>query len=777
MKRFIVKIILILLPALMAAQDVEIKGSVYDVKSGQKLSGVRVSVPRLGLVAFSDTAGAFFLKGPLGTQAELFFDLQGYETFNQVVTLFIGIPNDYIIYMKAKDAVKLPVFEVIDSAIYAATYKATILKLDEIEQTYVRDVGELLRTVPNVSGIRRGGAHIDPVIRGFKYSQLNVVLNGAQAVEGGCPNRMDPATSRADADDIERIEVYKGPYALRYGASLGGTVNIVMKQPEPFDTAGVKIKGTRGYEAQMNGHKEHISISGGNKNAFAMLSGGRMNYGNYIDGNGNYVKSAFSKFNYSAKIGGDYKNKYHFLFGITQSHHAVLFPALPMDESDDNSTLTYAEYRYIPQRDVLKSVIAKAYISDVHHIMDNKLRPVSDTVVAISDVVALTTGAKLESMLSLFKGGLLLGLDYQKREKDGERIKNMVMQPTLPIKTENLWNEAQIENSAFYAEYSRKAGSIDFVLSARYDYNRAWSDTIKLIGTPGQTLLNNTDTRSAYHNVSYSGGLKKSFENGFGLGFSAGRVSRSPDMLERFIILLPVGYDFYDYLGNPSLKPEINNQADIVFNYAHKLVGVFEVNLFTAYVQDFIYGKIVPPSEQLPLTQFVKGVKRFENGPDVSISGFELAWNTPEQSRIKARLTAAYSYGIVTESVKHIVTQTENYQVTIANDALNEIPPFETNLDVMYPLFKGKLTPGVSLRYVTSQNHVSEAFAEEPTPAFMLLNCNLNYTFNKYLSLYAGVKNVFDTPYYEHLNRRVANTIGKLFEPGRVVYGSLVVKF
>jgi len=40
---------------------------------------------------------------------------------------------------------------------------------------------------------------------------------------------------------------------------------------------------------------------------------------------------------------------------------------------------------------------------------------------------------------------------------------------------------------------------------------------------------------------------------------------RSPDMVERYVTLLPVGFDKFDYLGDPQLKPEVNNQADIVF--------------------------------------------------------------------------------------------------------------------------------------------------------------------------------------------------------------------
>jgi len=96
-----------------------------------------------------------------------------------------------------------------------------------------------------------------------------------------------------------------------------------------------------------------------------------------------------------------------------------------------------------------------------------------------------------------------------------------------------------------------------------------------------------------------------------------------------------VGYDFYDYLGNPQLKPEINNEADIIVKYSHEKAGSAEINLFGAYVQDFIYGKIVPPSEQLPLTQFVKGVKRFENGADAILISTIISHNDVHRKNMR----------------------------------------------------------------------------------------------------------------------------------------------
>ena len=49
----------------------------------------------------------------------------------------------------------------------------------------------------------------------------------------------------------------------------------------------------------------------------------------------------------------------------------------------------------------------------------------------------------------------------------------------------------------------------------------------------------------------------------FSLSLSAGRGTRFPDMVERYIVALPVGYDNFEYIGNPQLEPETNNEIDL----------------------------------------------------------------------------------------------------------------------------------------------------------------------------------------------------------------------
>jgi iron complex outermembrane receptor protein len=259
------------------------------------------------------------------------------------------------------------------------------------------------------------------------------------------------------------------------------------------------------------------------------------------------------------------------------------------------------------------------------------------------------------------------------------------------------------------------------------------------------------------------------------MGLILGRGVRSPDMSERYIILLPVGYDPYDYLGNPQLKPEANNEADLKVEYKNGSIGHFNFVTFFSYVQDYILGRYVPPSEVKPQTPGVLGVKEFYNEDYVFLYGFEFAYMSPDRFDWSLNGNIAYTAGINPGATALVV---EDGQVVgeeiISNDPLPEIPPLEGNVSLGYRFFDNKLIPELRARFVASQNKISSSYDEKSTPGFITAGFKLSYHFNEYLDVHGGVNNIFNKAYYEHLNRRIIGTKQNLYEPGRVFYINLV---
>ncbi len=679
-----------------------------------------------------------------------------------------------------QDTIKLTPFEVRDSILKKVPYLECKILKEQLDGEDIRDVGDYLRTIPNVSGVRKGGVSVDPVIRGFKFSQLNVILDGGVRVENGCPNRMDPVSSHVEAEDIENIEVVKGPFMLKYGPALGGVINLVSKKPHPYEKFEIHADALYGFETNWNGQREHISVYGGNKKIYFLLTGGYRDYGNYQSGNSDghdtTFNSSFRKYNYGAKLGYSPKKNHSIMLSYNEIHgRDVLYPALPMDEKSDDTRMIALDYNVVDLSSIIKSLDVKIYYSDVDHVMDNSHRAGWDSKQMVSVVDASNIGGRAEMGMQIKKHKIFVGLDYENIYKDGARTMTMLMMGTTTVKKANLWKEAKTQNIGLFAEYKTLFSSWELDAALRLDYNTANSeDTLKLIKNEVEYF---NDLPSNYLNFSFSLGITKEIASGLYVSLALGRGTCSPNMLERFIKLMSVGYDNFDYLGNPQLKPEKNNEADLTLKYVNDKIGSFYLNGFYSYVQDYIGAVMLPSSVIMPQTAGVLGVKQFINVKSVGFTGVEFGYTTAEKYKWGGSIVAAYTYGYIPTVTKYIVTGgSVTGDTVLKNDALSEIPPLETTVSFFYKFLKGKLVPKISARIVADQRHVSEASYEPYTPGFALLNFSVKYNIVKYVSVAAGVNNMFDRAYYEHLNRKIIGTTGKLYEPGRVFYINVNVK-
>ena len=635
-----------------------------------------------------------------------------------------------------------------------------------------RDVGDFLRSIPNVSGIRKGGGAIDPVVRGFKFSQLNVVLDGGMKIENGCPNRMDPVSSHVETEELSLIDVVKGPYLLNYGPALGGVINLQTEDPHPYPKFEIHGNAMFGYETNWDGAKEYFSIYGGNSKIYFRASGGYRKYGDYKSGNSNgestSYHTSFTKYNYGAKMGYAISQKQNILLSYNESHgRDVMFPALTMDEKSDDTRMMSMDYAARNLSNVIKTLDIKLYRTNVNHLMDNSNRETWNTKQMVADVDAVNTGGKAIVGMKVMDHSLFAGMDFENIYKDGLRTMTMQMMGGTSTKNFNLWNKAIIQNTGLFAGYNTTLSSFAIDAAIRMDINKADSEDTLVLIKNGVEYFNKT--ASQYFNLSANFGLTYYITSNFSVSLAGARGTRSPNMLERYIKLLTVGFDSYDYLGNPRLKPETNNEVDLTFKFTNQKLGNMYVNGFYSYVKDYISAKMLPSSVITPATLGAPGVKQFVNVENARFTGFEFGYTSPQEYKFGMSVVAALTYGRIPEVTKHIITSGQVTGDTILkNDALPEIHPFETTISMNYSLLKGKLIPKISYRFVAAQHHVSEAFYEPETPGFSLLNFSVSYNASKNISINAGVNNIFDVSYYEHLNRKIVGSTAKLYEPGRM---------
>jgi len=650
----------------------------------------------------------------------------------------------------------------------------------DVELRPEKDLGEYLRGINNISCIRKGGTALDPVMRGFRFGQLNIQADGGLKIEGGCPNRMDPATSHLELEDVDEVTVTKGPYSFTRGPVLGGLISLNTGMPEYHPRFTTSVKAVKGYESNGDGNKEYLRLKGGFKQVFYRFSGSKKTQGNYETGAGDRVLSSFEKAGYKLQAGlVSWKKQAIILNYQNIFDRNTKYPSLPMDSREDDAKLASVDYIYENRESFIRKAYLKMYHSGVMHRMDNKERSNADTAVAVTKVDAANAGFRAEVLVGAGGGLLTAGLDGEKVTKNGARIKYIISQPTLPIKTEQVWKDAEIRNTGVYAEYHRTAGRLDLSASARYDFNASSSGPILISYGPAIPAYEygEDSIRAEYGNVSMGAGGVYRIGDRWSVAVSLGRGVRSPDAVERFIILLPIGYDRFDYLGNPRLEPEVNYQSDITLKYVHPGWGSLLLNGFFSYVENYISGTRLPPALVMPLSSNVIGVKQFRNTRGAILRGMEFNYTSPPKKACSIKLDAAFTYGTLRESVRYVLDEQGEVvgEETVKNDAVTEIPPLETSLTGNVRLIRDKLSSQARIRFVAPQNHVSSSQDERTSEGFITADLSMVYTFSPALSVNFGVSNLFNANYYEHLNRNILGSMESLYEPGRNFFINLIL--
>lgn len=149
----------------------------------------------------------------------------------------------------------------------------TVLDSALIKASGARDIPELLRLVPGMMIGYRNGNQATVNYHGTNATEarrLQVLVDGRSVYHPGLAN-VDWSDIPVALEDIERIEVFRGPNTVSYGANaLMGVINILTRAPA--DSQGTRLKTTQG---QRGIHDWYASqgLAWGNSHTRLSLSG------------------------------------------------------------------------------------------------------------------------------------------------------------------------------------------------------------------------------------------------------------------------------------------------------------------------------------------------------------------------------------------------------------------------------------------------------------------------------------------------------------------------
>lgn len=628
----------------------------------------------------------------------------------------------------------------------------------EYQDRLEHDTASILNQTPAFNSIRKGGNYgFDPVFRGFKYDQLNVVMNGAQSATAACPNRMDPPTSQMAPNMMDRIEILKGPHALRFGTGLGATINFIPAKLRFSSKLDFYGRLSSGYASNGNIMRGESQFGLSSKKYDISFFGSWSQGDDYTTGNNETVQADFSRGSFGTNIGFKLASNQQLRLSATYNRaRDADFPALPMDLREDDTWLFNARHDIHFEGKKLQSWNTTIFGSFVDHLMNNLIKPLDSRMLnAYTFATTYNYGGRTEGFWKLSNGKVYAGVDLRVEGAEGTRVREFLMGPMAGnTEEDNAWQDGRISKTGFFAEYQINGNMFNYIASGRLQINTAKVDD------PAQQFTQvNPKTKVTQVNPSLSLGILKNFGSKIQAGLWLARAQRSGSLIERYINFFPVGQDPFEMLGNPQLASEVNYQADLTSKWRANEKSVINIDIFAAYLQDYISSVIETNlSPRLPMSP---GVRKFMNIEEVFKTGFEVSWDQVLFAGLSHSMSIAYTYG----------------QDLERDEPLPEIAP----LDIRYALYgsylKDRLRPEVVFNYVAEQSRVSDEFGETVTPLFSLLDIKIGYQIKSGLSVNVGINNLLDEDYFEHLSRSVRGTNAPIFAPGRNLFINLNYSF
>ena len=594
------------------------------------------------------------------------------------------------------------------------------------------DGGSYLKNIPGFALSRKGGTDGDPALRGLGGSRLNILLDDSYIL-GGCGQRMDPPTAYVYPESYDQITVLKGPQSVRYGASVAGTVRFE-RETERFAESGVRGSGSL-LMGSFGRNDQRFDVAGGNPNGYLRAIGTRSDANNYDDGNGDEVHSFYTRWSGTALAGWtpDEDTRLELSYDASDGEAAYADRDKDGVEFDrDSYSIEFSKDNLSP---LVDGVEVKAYRNYIDHVMDNFTLRDPDGMKSVMNPDRLTRGARTE--IRLAPGAdttIMAGLDYQENEHTARMAMAPGSDPDPDIDAKSRNDKASFQKLGVFAEVEHDLDLSNRLLAGlRVDESEAEAELGSGYGgaDPGDT---DEDTNTSGF-VRWEHDMAQSPSTVY---VGLGRAERSPDFWERDRVF--------------DLETEKETQLDVGWSIRGARTQA-TVSVFYADIADYI--------------QIVNDGGSAENIDATTYGG---------EADVTYRLTDTWALN-GTLAYVHGENDTDG-------DPLAQMPPLEGSLGLNYD--DGTYSAGMLVRAVDEQDRVDEGSGTiygtdiGETPGFAVVSVNGGYRTAQGLKLTAGIDNLFDKAYAEHIAMGSADAgtvTGRVNEPGRSVWVKASARF
>lgn len=593
----------------------------------------------------------------------------------------------------------------------------TVLSVSDIERADAINVPELIKEIPGVTvnGTAGDGSSLSISIRGVNPSRTNkilVMVNGVPMNNGWSGTtwwRDLPASNQ-----IERIEVIKGPVSTLYGGhGMGGCINIVTKRGSVDPES--RLETTFGSDRLM----KYSAETGGSVNKTFNYQFGA----SYKSGDGYRDRSAFEDYGASMKMG----------WMLSESSDIDMDFGYSKVDNEVAGRLTLEQYEQDPYQAASqygRRDMERLYSNFTfrHDMGDDNLKAVFYYHTLDYDYVFATSSNKDTMYDTYTTGG---EIQYTLNHQIGGKNNTLIFGPTIRYDKADAASYSTIEGSPtgdptvdslskplFWAFYLQDELSITdpLTLTVGVRYDKAEYDHTDYIDTENSGVLS-VDKISPMASIAYRFSEDTSVFGTVGQGFSPP----------------PVADLYSEEKGNPDLKPEtaINYEVGI----RTSSLGWFGLtaSFYVMDVQDEIVTVAINDDESKKI-----------NAGETRHKGFE----TEVDIRLPKNITPFVNYTY--QSVKYTDYRTYSRGAYSVYDG-NRVPHISEHILIAGIRYKHASGIGGSLSARYDGDKYTDNNNEYRIPSYTVWDARASYEGDiggMGITTYLSVNNLFDKEYY-----------------------------
>ena len=637
-----------------------------------------------------------------------------------------------------------------DTKLKNSTAPISIISGKELRQTTSTNIIDAIAHQPGVAQITTGSGISKPIIRGLGYNRI-IVMNEGVRQEG--QQWGDEHGIEIDAQNVNSVEILKGPASLMYGSDA--MAGVLILHGSPIQPEG-EMKATVSTEYQTNNGLFDYSLNfAGNQKGFVW------------------------DVRFSDKYAHAYKNKYDGYVPGSQFTERAGRLMLGLNKRWGYSHLTWTTFHQTP-----------SIVEGERDEVTGELECATDNVKTYSKALPFQQikhyKAVWDNSLNLRKGWLKAIIGYQQnrrqefednadeyelyfklhtitydlrylsQEFNGWKMAggvNGMWQQSQNLGEESLIPEYKLFDIGAYATVSKSLDNLTLNGGLRFDNRHLDFHSRNFNGITGSI--------GAVWNANEHLNLRLNMARGF----------RAPNMSELGSDGVHEGTLRYE-IGNPDLKPEYSWQADLGLDFTSQYVSA-QVALFANRIENYIFAQRIDKviEEDYRTYEYTQG--------DARLLGFEAGIDFHPIHSLHFENT----FSLVDAQQLHASEDAKYLPMTPAPRWTSELK-YELSHHGHKTLNNAYVAIG--LEHNLAQNHYYKVDdTETRTPAYTLLSLSVGTDLNihkkKIAELYVTAENLLNTAYQNHLSRLkycdVNNATGRqgVFNMGRNIVFKVVV--